>query len=293
MARIAFLGLGRMGTAMATRLLDAGHELTVWNRSREKTQPFRDRPNATVAVSPAEAASGVDVSITMLADKQALREVLLGDNGVVHADGPPLLHIDMSTVGPEAVRELAAALAPRIEMIDAPVAGSVPQATAGELKIFVGATQPAFDRARPILEVLGKPQHIGDVTAGAALKLVVNAQLAAVAVTVGEALALARALDIDPQIAVDTLADTYVGGAIRAKRPLIDSRQMATNFALHLAAKDLRLVTEAAHKAGITLSSADANRAAFEAAANAGLADADYGAIIPFIRDSLASRSSP
>ena len=166
-----------------------------------------------------------------------------------------------------------------------PVAGSVPQAQSGELKIFVGARQPAFDRTRPVLEVLGTPNRVGDVGAGAALKLVVNAQLAAVAVTVGEALALARALRIDPQIATDTLADTYVGGAIRAKRPLIDGKQIPTNFALHLAAKDLRLVTEAAENAGITLSGAKANRAAFEAAAAAGLADADYGAIIPFIRD--------
>jgi 3-hydroxyisobutyrate dehydrogenase-like beta-hydroxyacid dehydrogenase len=285
MTRIAFLGLGRMGTPMASRLLDANHELIVWNRSHEKSQPFRDRANATIAASPAEAARGADISITMLTDEHALRDVLLGDSGIIHADPPPKLHIEMSTVGPDAVLEFAAAVAPRIEMIDAPVAGSVPQAEAGELKIFVGAAQPGFERARPLLEILGKPQHVGNVGAGAALKLVVNAQLAAVMVAVGEALALARALGIDAQIATETLADTYVGGAIRAKRPLIDGQQIPTNFALALAAKDLRLVTEAARNAGITLRSAEANRAAFEAAANAGLADADYGAIIPFIRD--------
>src|SRR5207237_5200343 len=124
-----------------------------------------------------------------------------------------------------------------------------PQARAGALKIFVRAPQSAFDRARPILEVLGKPQHVGDVTAGAALKLVVNAQLAAVMVTVGEALALARALGIDPQIATETLADTYVGGAIRSKRPLTDGQQIPTNFPLALAAKHLRHAPVAAQTA--------------------------------------------
>ena len=96
MTKIAFLGLGRMGTPMANRLLDAGHELTVWNRSPEKTQPFRDRANATIAASPAEVAGGRDISITMLTDEHALRDVLLGANGVAHADPPPKLHIDMS-----------------------------------------------------------------------------------------------------------------------------------------------------------------------------------------------------
>src|SRR5439155_27263507 len=147
MTRIAFLGLGRMGTTMAMRLLGAGHQLTVWNRSAEKTRPFSDRANATIAASPAEAARGADISITMLTDEHALRDVLLGEDGLVHADPPPKLHIDMSTVGPTAVGDFADAMAPRIEMIDAPVAGSVPQAKAGELQIFVGAPQPAFDRA--------------------------------------------------------------------------------------------------------------------------------------------------
>src|SRR5439155_16800115 len=132
MAKIAFLGLGQMGAPMATRLLQAGHELTVWNRTPDRAKPLA-AGGATVAGSPAEAVAGAAFAITMLATPEALQEVVLGGNGLAKALGPGQVYIDMSTVGPNTVRAIAAKLPNGVAIVDAPVRGSVPQATEGRL----------------------------------------------------------------------------------------------------------------------------------------------------------------
>src|SRR6266542_6090475 len=170
MAKLAFVGLGLMGTPMATRLLEAGNDLTVWNRTAEKSRPLADR-GAAVASTPAEAAVGVEAAITMVANPQALEQVVFGTDGLAAALRPGQLLIDMSTVGPETVREVAARLPQGVTLVDAPVRGSVPEATAGRLAIYVGADQAVFDRVAPILTVLGTPHRVGGPGAGAAAKV--------------------------------------------------------------------------------------------------------------------------
>src|SRR5438874_229581 len=142
--RIAFLGTGRMGAPMAGRLLDAGHDVTVWNRSKERAEPLAER-GASVGATPREAAEGAELAITMLADENAVRDVLLGSDGAAEGLGDGSVLIEMSTIGPDAVRDLRAVVPDRAEMIDAPVLGSIPEAEAGELKIFVGGPSPAFE----------------------------------------------------------------------------------------------------------------------------------------------------
>jgi hypothetical protein len=160
MAKLAFLGLGLMGTPMATRLLEAGHDITVWNRTSAKTRPLVDQ-GASAASSPAEAVAGADAAITMVATPQALEQVLFDDDGVLGALSPGQRLIDMSTVGPEMIRSVATRLPSHVTLIDAPVRGSVPEATAGRLLIYVGASQEAFDFAQPLLASLGTPHHVG------------------------------------------------------------------------------------------------------------------------------------
>src|SRR5882757_9591898 len=143
MARLAFCGTGQMGTPMAARLLAAGHDLTVWNRTAEKAKPLLDL-GANLADSPGAAARDADAAITMLADPEALEEVVLGPDGVAEGLPEGATLIEMSTVGPDAVRELAKRLRPRVHVIDAPVLGSVAQAEDGELKIFVRASPDQF-----------------------------------------------------------------------------------------------------------------------------------------------------
>jgi 3-hydroxyisobutyrate dehydrogenase-like beta-hydroxyacid dehydrogenase len=282
--RIAFLGTGRMGAPMAGRLLDAGHEVNVWNRSKERAEPLGER-GATVAATPGEAVERAEIAITMLADEDAVRDVVLGSDGAAERLGEGSLLIEMSTIGPDAVRGLRDGVPDVAELIDAPVLGSIPEAEKGELKIFVGGPTSTFERVRGVLGVMGSPRHAGDLGAGAALKLVVNSTLGAVMVAVGEALALARALGVDEEEALDVLSGSYVGGAVKSKRRLIEGTGENVHFRVALAAKDLRLVSEAAKRAGVRLEGAEASRRTYEEAVEAGFADADYGAVIPYLRD--------
>ncbi len=186
MAKIGFLGLGEMGTPMARRLLRAGHDMVVWNRSPERTMPLVHE-GAAVAPSPARAATGADFVITMLATPEALEQVLFGTGQLAPALSRGQVLIDMSTVGPDEVRSAAARLPKGVSLVDAPVRGSVPLAESGRLEVFVGATDEDYERVRPILEALGSVRHTGGPGSGAEMKLVANLVLGAAIVTLGEA----------------------------------------------------------------------------------------------------------
>ena len=140
MAKIAFLGLGQMGTPMAARLIEAGNEVTVWNRTRAKTESLVEH-GAAAAETPGDAVAGADAVVTMLANPAALEQVLFADDGVVSALSPGQWLIEMSTVGPDTIRSVRRRLPAHVTLVDAPVRGSVPEATAGRLAIFVGATE--------------------------------------------------------------------------------------------------------------------------------------------------------
>jgi 3-hydroxyisobutyrate dehydrogenase-like beta-hydroxyacid dehydrogenase len=279
MAKLAFVGLGLMGTPMATRLLEAGHDLTVWNRTNDKTRPLADR-GATVASTPAQAAAGVEAAITMVTNPEALEHVVLGSDGLAAALAPGQLLIDMSTVGPEAARSVAARLPHGVRMVDAPVRGSIPEATAGRLAIYVGADPSDFQRVEPILAPLGTLHHVGGPGAGAATKVVVNSTLGAAIAAFGEALALGDTLGLDRSVLLDVLEETAIGSTVRAKRANVESGRYPPSFKLSLALKDLRLVDQISDGAGRRLEVASASRGWLEEAAQAGAGDLDYSAVI-------------
>lgn len=283
MATLAFCGLGQMGAPMARRLLEAGHDLVVWNRSEERVRPLVEA-GAEAARSPAEAAAGAEAAITMLADPGAVREVVLGDHGLAEGLREGTVLIEMSTIGPEPVREIAETLPEGVDMLDAPVLGSVPQAEEGTLEVFVGGPAPLVERWGPVLEAMGTPRHLGDLGAGAAMKLVVNSTLGALMAALGEALALADALGVDESQALDVLEGSALGVTTRSKRERITSGRYPPNFRLALAAKDLELVRDAASRAGVDLPLAGVALAHNEAARDAGLGDLDYSALVPHIR---------
>jgi 3-hydroxyisobutyrate dehydrogenase-like beta-hydroxyacid dehydrogenase len=272
-----------MGTPMATRLLRGGHDLTVWNRSAERTAPLA-KEGATVASAPAKAAAGADFVITMLATPEALEQVLFGSEGVASALSPSQILIDMSTVGPDEVRSAAARLPEGVSLIDAPVRGSVPQATSGKLEVFAGATDENFERVRPILELLGKVRHTGGPGSGAAMKLVANLVLGAAIVTLGEALALGESLELERGLLFDVLTDSQIGPVVKAKRANIESGNFSPSFKLRHAAKDLKLVTEAAAARRRELKQARVNRAWLDEAAEHGAADLDFSSVVTTIQ---------
>ncbi|MFD7558206.1 NAD(P)-dependent oxidoreductase [Streptomyces sp. NPDC059835] len=229
--KIAFLGLGNMGAPMARHLLAGGHALTVWNRTPGRTEAL-EAAGAAVAGTPAEAVHGADLVITMLADPDALRAV---SESVLPALRSGVHWIDTSTVGPEAVRELAERLPAGVTLTDAPVMGSVDRAAAGELWVLAGGPLPAPVRA--VLDALGEVTECGQVGAGAALKLVlINAVVGGVGL-VAEALTLGRALGLPEALVRTELARGPLAGAVA--RAYAD----ASHFPVALAAKDVALAT--------------------------------------------------
>ncbi|MDT4942893.1 MAG: 3-hydroxyisobutyrate dehydrogenase [Pseudonocardiales bacterium] len=282
MSKIAFLGLGNMGTPMARRIMQAGHDLTVWNRTVGRTQQFADG-GAFVAATPAEAADGVEFAITMLANPDALDDVLFGADGLANALSPGQTLIDMSTVGPDAFRAAAALLPTGVAAVDAPVRGSIPEATDGRLQIYVGASDEGFERVRAVLGMLGEVHHVGAAGAGAAMKLVVNTALIESIVTVGEALALGHAFGLDQGAVLDVLAESPVGPTMRAKRANVETGHYPPNFKLSLAAKDMCLAIDAADRAQVDLEAAKTARHWLYQAAKHGADDLDFSAVVATI----------
>lgn len=283
MARLGFCGLGQMGGPMAARLLGAGHQLAVWNRTADRARPLVER-GARRAESPADAAAGAEAVVTMVSTPEALEQVVFGDDGVAAGLAEGATVVEMSTVGPDVVRALRARLPTTADVLDAPVLGSVPQATDGTLKVFVGGDAAVVERWRPVLETMGRPVHLGPLGAGAAMKLVTNSTLGALMTALAEALALADSFGLRREAVLDILAESPIGTTVRSKRANIESGAYPPNFKLALAVKDLRLVTEAAEKAGVDSRLAPAARAWLEDAERAGLGPLDYSAVIAHVR---------
>ena len=288
MSKIAFLGLGEMGTPMASRLLRAGHQLAVWNRTPERTAPLVER-GAVGGATPAQAAAGADFIITMLATPDALEQVVFGDKGLAGALVAGQILVDMSTVGLAAIRSVAARLPQAVPVVDAPVRGSVPQAAEGRLEVFVGASDEDFVRVRPILGALGTVRHVGGPGAGAAMKLVVNLVLGVAMVTMGEALALGKSLALPRGLLLDVLADSPIGPIVKGKRALVEASRYPPSFKLRHAEKALRLVEDAAASAGRELKVTTAARSWLDEAAAGGAADLDFAAVVAIIAGEPAS----
>ncbi|HET7489724.1 MAG TPA: NAD(P)-dependent oxidoreductase [Acidimicrobiales bacterium] len=283
MAKLGFCGLGQMGGPMAARLVGAGHDVTVWNRTPARADALVEQ-GARRAGTPAEAAAGAEAVFTMLATPEALEAVLFGPDGLAAGLGAGTTLVEQSTVGPDAVAAACDRLPAGVAMLDAPVLGSVQAATDGTLEVFVGGDAGVFERWRPVLEVLGHPVHLGPLGAGAAMKLVVNSTLGALMTGLAEALALADALGVDQSAALDVLAGSPIGVTARGKRERIESGRYPPNFKLALATKDMRLVTEAARRAGLEARLAAAARSWLEEADAAGLGPLDYSAVIAHVR---------
>jgi 3-hydroxyisobutyrate dehydrogenase-like beta-hydroxyacid dehydrogenase len=287
MAKLGFLGLGAMGAPMVACLIQAGHQVTVWNRTRSRAEAFVGR--AQVADSPAEAARTVQTVITMLATPDALSEVLFGDHGVAAGVQPGTTLIDMSTVGPDHVVEVAARLPDGVEFIDAPVLGGVANAVDGTLQIFVGASQASFARCRDLLAPMGTPIHLGPTGAGAAMKLVANATLAGLMSLVGEALALADGFGLDQQRVIAALLESPIGPALSRKLDKIQTDRYTPSFRLSLMRKDLGLVLDAAQRRGVELKLAQDAAWWMEQAEQQGLGGDDYSAVVAQIRGPTAT----
>jgi 3-hydroxyisobutyrate dehydrogenase len=292
MSKIGFLGLGLMGTQMARRLIEAGNDVTVWNRTVERTVPLA-RLGAEVAATPAAAVGGAEFVVTMLATPDAVEGVLFGAGGLATAAEPGLVWIDMSTIGPGEFRAVADRLPLGVTAVDAPVRGSVPEAGAGRLQIYVGASDQDFRRVQPLLASLGQPRHVGPTGSGAAIKLVVNLTLVASMVTLGEATVLADVLGLDRATTLDVLADSPIGPTVRAKGANLEASEYPPNFKLELATKDMVLMDRVLRGAGVDLPAAAAARAWMEASMADGAAGQDFSVVAATIAEHTRTADAP
>jgi len=275
--RIAWLGLGIMGSLQAVHLARAGHELTVWNRTRSKADAWAAEHGATVAGSPAEAAAGAEVLFTMLVDGAQVAATL------DEVDQAGLLCVDMSTIGAQAARDIGASLEGRgMTFMDAPVTGSAPKAADGTLTIMAGGRDEDYARAEPLLREMGElVLHVGPLGHGQSIKLINNSVAAANAATVAEALIAGAATGVDLDALTQVMGAGSGGSAMLAlKAKPMREHDYTTLFKLEHMLKDVRLCLEEAQAAGVPFSSASAVRDVLSAGMGRGLGDADFAALI-------------
>ena len=284
MSKVAVLGLGAMGARIGARLLEAGHEVVVWNRTATKAEPLAEA-GARVAASPSDAAARTEVVITFVADPDALRAVVGGPDGVATgvADGSTV--IEMSTVGPGTIEWLRSTLPEPVGLIDAPVQGSLEEAGSGRLTLWVGGPEELVARWTPLLSILGEPIHVGGLGKGAATKLVTNATLVGTMTLLGETLALADGLGVPRDIAFRALAATPLAAQAERRREPLSTGAFPRRFDLSLASKDARLVLDAARESGTDPKVLRAAEEWFAAAERAGLGDRDYSEVLRTIVD--------
>lgn len=282
MSRLAVLGLGAMGAAIAAKLLDAGHDLTVWNRTPGRGDELVGA-GARRAETPADAVKDAGIVITMLTDPPALEEVLFGVAGAAPAIHHDATLIEMSTVGPSAIGSVVERIAP-VDVIDAPVLGSVPSVETGSLVILAGGDREVFDRHAGLLGVLGTTMYVGPSGSGAWLKLVNNAASIATLVALGELLAVTDRAGLEAATVLDSLEAGPLASLIARWRPRLLEQDTSSNFKLALARKDLEIAFEEARRLDRKLTVDETAAARSDEAIEAGLADEDFGAVVGFLR---------
>ena len=292
--RVGFIGLGIMGSRMATNLARAGFDLTVWNRTTARAHEWAARHGGTVASSPQALASNSDVVISMVVDGDQVESVLLGDEGA--GQGPGLLCVDMSTIGPAAARRIAGRLQDRgVSFMDAPVTGSSPKAEDGTLTIMAGGEAGDFERARPLFEAMGELiVHVGPVGQGQLVKVINNAVAAANTAVAAEALlAGARAgADLDALVTV-IHAGSGASAMLDLKQGPMRSHDYTTLFKLEHMLKDLRLCLEAAETAGVRMELVADTAEILAEAEKRGLGEQDFAALLEVVEERSGARLEP
>lgn len=282
MQRVALLGLGTMGAGMAANWLAKGFGLTVWNRTRARTQALADK-GARVATTPREAAEGADCVFAMVADDAASRAVWLGDDGALAGAKTGAVVVESSTLTPDWVRELAGhARAKGCAFLDAPVGGSRQAAASGELRFFVGGDAATLDKARPALIAIGsKIDLLGPAGAGATWKLINNQLIAAQVAALGEALDVARKAGFRPvQISSLILNGAASSPIVKMKLPsMLNGDYDEPDFALSLMLKDARYAAALAQSLGAPADLVSSAVKAFARAEAKGLGAKDIAAV--------------
>ncbi|MDP9293950.1 MAG: NAD(P)-dependent oxidoreductase, partial [Actinomycetota bacterium] len=281
--RIGFIGLGIMGSRQAANLRRAGHELTVFNRTREKAQAWAAEHDAAVADTPREAAAGAGAVITMVVDGPQVEAILFGEDGAVAGAPPDTLFIDCSTIAPADARRIGATLRDRGHgFVDAPVTGSAPKAQDGTLTIMTGGSDADMARARPLLEAMGRLiVHAGEVGQGQAVKVISNAVSAVNCATLAQALVVAGRAGVDLEALVEVMgAGSAASTMLDLKaRPMLE-HDFTPLFKLEHMLKDVGLCLAEARSVGAPFPFAALAGELYSAGVGRGLGEQDFAAVL-------------
>jgi len=292
-ARVGFAGLGIMGSRMAANLVAAGVELTVFNRTARVAEDWAAEHGATVARTPAELAGGADVVITMLVDGPAVRELLLGPEGVARGARPGLLCVDMSTISPSETCAIGLELGELgISLLDAPVTGSSPRAADATLTVMAGGEPAHFEQARPLLEAMGSlVLHVGPLGQGEMVKLVNNAVAAINAAAVAQALLVGSRTGVSLDALVQVMqAGSGASAMLDLKAGPMRAHDYEPRFKTAHMLKDVRLCLEECQAAGVPFPMAAEAREIYSAAVGRGHGDDDFAAIIEVLEGLVGSK---
>ncbi|MGD2187905.1 MAG: NAD(P)-dependent oxidoreductase [Desulfobacterales bacterium] len=253
--KIAFIGLGTMGIGMSLNVLKAGHDVTVHNRTRQKEEEVA-KEGARRAESPQEAAEGAEIIVTMVSDTPDVEEVVLGAKGVIHGAAQGAIVIDMSTISPAATRQIAGELSKKdIKMLDAPVSGGPEGAQQGTLAIMVGGDAADFEKALPILEIMGKTvTHVGPIGAGQITKAINQIIISGTYLTVAEGLTLGMKAGLDMQKVIHAISGGAASSWVLHNRGInVVNNTYPLGFRVRLHHKDLRIALDTARELDVTL----------------------------------------
>jgi 3-hydroxyisobutyrate dehydrogenase-like beta-hydroxyacid dehydrogenase len=281
MTHVGFVGLGVMGSRMVKRLLDAGHKVTGYNRTKSKAQWLIDA-GMKWADSPRAVAQAAEVTLTMVTNTAALEAVAEGPDGVLAGLAPVKLYIDLSTVSPAASRELAAKVAAKgAKMLDAPVSGSVSTLEEGKLSIMVGGEKEAVERARPILETIGpKVTHVGTNGLAVSMKIATNLSLAVQMLAFSEGVLLAEKIGIGRATAVEVLLNSVIASPmVKYRGPFVLKMPEEAWFDVNMMQKDLLLALEMGRQLEVPLPTTAITNEMLTAARGMGLEKKDFAAL--------------
>jgi 3-hydroxyisobutyrate dehydrogenase-like beta-hydroxyacid dehydrogenase len=279
--RVAFLGLGIMGRAMAGNLVKAGNEVTVWNRT-----PGKEVEGAKTAQTPAEAAQGAEVVWMCVADTDAVEQVLFGENGVDGVLTQGMLVVDSSTISPSATLGFAERVrAKGAEYVDAPVTGSKIGAESGQLVFIVGAEPGVIERLQPLFSAMGKTTlRMGGTGKGQAAKIGMNLMIATMYEGFAEALVLTSKLGVESENMLQLIQSSMVrSGVVDYKAPFVLKRDFSPNFPLRLMHKDLKLMLDAAREQRVKLPELETVEEVYDIAAEEGFGDRDYASTLELL----------
>ena len=278
MASLGFVGLGVMGSRMVQRLLDAGHEVTGFNRTRAKAQWLLDA-GMKWGATPRAVAEAAEITFSMVTNTEALIAVTGGDDGVIGGLGRGKIYVDMSTVSPAASRAVAQRVkAKSSEMLDAPVSGSVITLEEGKLSIMVGGDDATFEKALPILQVIGpKVTHVGANGLAVSMKIATNLSLAVQMLAFSEGVLLAEKSGIARETAVEVLLNSVIASPmVKYRGPFVLKMPDQAWFDVNMMQKDLLLALELGRQHDVPLPTTAITNEMLTTARGMGLADKDF-----------------